>query len=55
MNRTIESAGPVEGPVLIGDILRRMYPDLLAFRGNDALLNTDTSTCNEPNKEDTEV
>ena len=40
---------------LIGDILRKMYPDLLAIRGNDALLNTDTSTCNEPNKEDTEV
>ena len=55
MNRNFEFAGPVEGPVLIGDILRRMYPDLLAIRGNDALLNTDTSTCNEPNKEDTEV
>ena len=55
MNRNYDSTGPVEGPVLIGDILRKMYPDLLAIRGNDALLNTDTSTCNEPNKEDTEV
>lgn len=55
MIKKTETTGSVEGPVLIGIILRRMYPDLLAIRGNDALLNTDTSTCNEPNKEDTEV
>ena len=55
MIKKTETTGSVEGPVLIGIILRRMYPDLLAIRGNDALLNTDTSTCNEPNKEDMEV
>ena len=55
MNRNYETTGSVEGPVLIGIILRRMYPDLLAIRGNDALLNTDTSTCNEPNNDETEV
>ena len=55
MIKKTETTGSVEGPVLIGDILRKMYPDLLAIRGNDALLNTDTSTYNEPNEEDTEV
>ena len=55
MIKKTETTGSVEGPVLIGDILRRMYPDLLAIRGNDALLNTDTSTCNEPNNDETEV
>ena len=55
MIKKTDTTGSVEGPVLIGDILRKMYPDLLAIRGNDALLNTDTSTCNEPNNDETEV
>lgn len=55
MIKKTETTGSVEGPVLIGDILRKMYPDLLAIRGNDALLNTDTSTYNEPNNDETEV
>ena len=49
MNRNYDSSGPVEGPVLIGDILRRMYPNLLAIRENDALLNDDTDELNHGN------
>ena len=49
MDRNYDFTGPIEGPVLIGDIFRKMYPNLLAIRGNDALLNDDTDESNDDN------